>query len=63
MKSLTAKELRAILATVPDDQPVFIGEKHTEYEGHSIKSYTLYRYEDGSVQLTFFADENCGMDF
>lgn len=61
---LTAKEIRAILATVPDDQMVFIAEEHENVkEGHAIASYTLHRYSDGNVEITFFTDGNCGLEF
>ena len=61
MTKITAKELRAILAAVPDDQPVYISQD-INTDQTEIMSYSLMRYDDGSVQVCFFDTENCGMD-
>lgn len=59
-KSITAEELRAILAAVPDDQTIYLG--NTDESGISVKSYSLHRFADGAVELTLFSDEQCGLD-
>lgn len=62
MKHITAKELRAILAAVPDDQPVFVCLDADRGEHYQICSYSLHRYNDNAVQVTLFTDDMCGMD-
>lgn len=59
-KFIKAEELRAILASVPDNQPVFIPDEIGD--ARTIRSYSLLRFDDGSVQVTFYTDEHCGLD-
>lgn len=59
MNHITAKELRAILAAVPDDDGIYIPDQNGD--GNVVRSYTFYRYDDGRVELTLFSDEMCGL--
>ena len=61
MKFITAKELRTILSSVPDDQPVFVSTG-IDTDQTTVKSYSLHRFEDGCIQVCLFDTEMCGMN-
>lgn len=62
MTNISAKELISVISLVPDDQPVFVTTDKDNNEGVPIRSYTLFRYADGAVQVTLYSDENCGLE-